>query len=131
MAEEEERARSWLLGRDLECLNRAHVTLAHKRSHGVTAVASYGVYVGQEVPVELKALLVSENVAAFEAEIGSVEEEGEKVESKNEWPHLTVWTGPGASAKDANSLPQLVDEGKAQRININPPIAISGSVQFY
>ncbi|CAA6667532.1 unnamed protein product [Spirodela intermedia] len=111
-------------------LERAHVTLAHKRSHGVTTVASYGVYVGRQVPVELTALLVSDKLAAFEAAIGCVDD-GERISSKNEWPHVTVWAGAGASPKDANDLPRLVSEGTATRIDINPPLTLSGTVDFY
>lgn len=140
-AEDARARRGCLAGKDRELeedggaavaplLGRAHVTLAHKRSHGVTAVASYGVYVGRQVPVELTALLVSDKLAAFEAAIGCVED-GEKISSKNEWPHVTVWAGAGASAKDANDLPRLVSEGSATRIDISPPLTLSGTVDFY
>lgn len=110
-------------------LKRAHVTLAHKRSHGVTAVASYGLFLHQKVPVTLTALLFSEKSAALEACVGSID--GEEISSKNQWPHVTIWTGEGAAAKDANMLPQLLSEGKATRINFNPPVRITGVLDFY
>ncbi|MQL87277.1 hypothetical protein Taro_019799 [Colocasia esculenta] len=130
LAENDPKAKGFLSEKDLgNTLSRAHVTLAHKRSHGVTAVASYGVYLNQQVPVDLTALLFSDKTAAFEAEIGSVE--GEKITSKNEWPHVTIWTGVGASAKDANALPKLLSEGKATRIDIEPPMTVAGTLDFY
>ncbi|KAK6926834.1 tRNA ligase, phosphodiesterase, partial [Dillenia turbinata] len=107
-----------------DSLKKAHVTLAHKRSHGVTAVASYGLFLNQEVPVDLIALLFSDKMAAFGVELGSID--GEKVNSKNQWPHITIWTGEGVSAKEANTLPQLLSEGKAKRVVINPPTTITG-----
>ena len=110
-------------------LRKGHVTLAHKRSHGVTAVASYGIFHHEKVPVDLTALLFSDKMAAFEARLGSVN--GERVVSKNEWPHVTVWTGEGVAAKEANTLPQLISEGKATQIELNPPPTIYGILEFY
>lgn len=110
-------------------LTKAHVTLAHKRSHGVAAVANYGVFLNKEAPVDVTALLFSEKLAALEAHPGWVN--GEKITSKNQWPHVTLWTGEGVTAKDANTLPQLHKEGKATRIEIDPPITITGILQFY
>ncbi|KAL0533877.1 hypothetical protein IC582_028148 [Cucumis melo] len=110
-------------------LKGAHVTLAHKRSHGVKGVADYGIFENKEVPVELTALLFSDKMAGFEARLGSIE--NERVISKNEWPHVTLWTREGVAAKEANALPQLVSEGKATLVEINPPIIISGIVKFF
>lgn len=110
-------------------LKKAHVTLAHKRSHGVTAVASYGPYVNRNVPVELTSLHFTDKMAAFEAHLGSVDDE--KIVSKNQWPHVTIWTGVGVIPKEANMLPQLHSEGKATLIEINPPFTISGTLEFY
>ena len=74
-----------------EKLERAHVTLAHKRSHGVAAVARYGEHLNREVPVELTELIFNDKMAAFTAHVGSVD--GETIVSKNEWPYVTLWTG--------------------------------------
>ncbi|XP_062082011.1 tRNA ligase 1 [Humulus lupulus] len=113
----------------LKNLMKAHVTLAHKRSHGVTAVANYGIFLNKKVPVEFSALLFTDKMAAFEANLGSVE--GERVVSKNQWPHVTIWTAEGVSAKEANALPELLSHGKATCIHINPPVTISGTLNFY
>ncbi|XP_030506029.2 tRNA ligase 1 [Cannabis sativa] len=119
-----------ILGNNLlKNLMKAHVTLAHKRSHGVTAVANYGIFLNKEVPVKFSALLFTDNMAAFEANLGSVE--GEQVISKNQWPHVTIWTGEGVLAKEANTLPELLSQGKATCIHIDPPVTISGTLNFY
>ncbi|XP_073004035.1 tRNA ligase 1 isoform X1 [Typha latifolia] len=110
-------------------LKKVHVTLAHKRSHGVAAVASYGIHLQQEVPVEFTALYFSDKTAALEVRLGSVD--GENISSKNEWPHATIWTAPGVPPKEANTLPQLVSEGKATRLAIDPPVTIPGVLNFY
>ncbi|KAF5200007.1 tRNA ligase [Thalictrum thalictroides] len=110
-------------------LKKAHVTLAHKRSHGVAAVANYGVYLNQNVPVDLTALLFSDKSAALEVQLGFVG--NEKIISKNQWPHVTIWTARGVLPKEANTLPQQLSDGKATRIDIEPPITISGSLDFY
>ncbi|XP_062171894.1 tRNA ligase 1 isoform X1 [Alnus glutinosa] len=130
LAEKNPEVKAFLKDKDMmKTLNKAHVTLAHKRSHGVTAVARYGIFLHEKVPVDLTALLFSDKTAAIEACLGSVN--GEKVVSKNEWPHVTIWTGEGVAAKEANTLPQLLSEGKATLIQINPPICIFGTMEFY
>ncbi|KAI4322228.1 hypothetical protein L6164_021939 [Bauhinia variegata] len=128
LAENNPKIEAFIKDKLLENLKRAHVTLAHKRSHGIKAVAEYSMFEQQEVPVELTALLFSDTMAAFEACPGSVE--GEKIVSRNSWPHVTLWTGEGIAAKEANMLPQLLAEGKANRIDFNP-VTISGTVKFY
>ncbi|KAL9399187.1 hypothetical protein Peur_008148 [Populus x canadensis] len=97
--------------------------------HGVTAVAGYELLLHQKVPVELTALIFTAEMAALEAEIGSVD--SEKAVPKNEWPRVTIWTGEKMAAKEANRLPQLLLEGKATRFEINPPITISGTLGLY
>ncbi|XP_021836352.2 tRNA ligase 1 isoform X2 [Spinacia oleracea] len=115
--------------KNLAVTKKVHVTLAHKRAHGVIAVANFGQYINRKVDVELVALLFSANVAALEVCLGSVDDE--KIESKNEWPHVTLWTASGVAAKQASTLPQLVAQGKASRIEIDPPVVIQGVVQFF
>ncbi|KAI3908655.1 hypothetical protein MKW98_006807 [Papaver atlanticum] len=130
LCEKDPRIKGFLKDKDLlSCVSKAHVTLAHKGSHGVAAVTNYSMYLNRDVPVDLTSLLFSEKSAALEACLGSVD--GEKISSKNEWPHVTIWTAPGVSPKEANTLPQLVSEGKAIRISINPPFNISGTLDFY
>lgn len=130
LAEKNPQIKDFLGDKNMETnLKKAHVTLAHKAVHSVSAVANYGVFIDREVPVEMTALLFSDKMAALETCLGSVD--GEKIISKNEWPHSTLWTGKGVAAKDANLLPQLHSEGKSIRIDIDPPITITGIVQFY
>lgn len=130
LAQKDPKVGNFLKDKSMEsCIQKAHLTLAHKRSHGVTAVANYGSFLHQKVPVDVAALLFSDKLAALEAEPGSVE--GEKVNSKNQWPHVTLWTGVGVTAKDANTLPQLLSQGKATRVDINPPVTITGTLEFF
>lgn len=130
MAKKHGKVKKLLEDQSLEkTLTKAHLTLAHKRSHGVTSVASYGVFLNQTVPVDFTALLVSKNLAALEAQIGSID--GEEIASKNEWPHVTLWAGNGASAKEANTLPQLLLKGEAARVDFIKPVTVTGVVVFY
>lgn len=110
--------------------NKVHVTLAHKRAHGVSAVASYAVYQKQQLPVSFNALFYTDNkMAALEAQLGTVN--GETLVSRNDWPHVTLWTAAGVAPKEANTLPQLVSQGKAKRVPLDPPVTISGVVDLY
>ncbi|XP_068669369.1 tRNA ligase 1-like isoform X2 [Aristolochia californica] len=130
LTQNNEKVSEFFKGKDFEkSLKKAHVTLAHKRSHGIAAVANYGVFLNQNVPVHLTALLFSDNMAAFEARLGSVD--GEKLNSKNEWPHVTIWTGEGVQPKEANTLPGLHSEGKATLVEIKPPCTMTGVLEFY
>ncbi|GAB4854981.1 hypothetical protein Ancab_023568 [Ancistrocladus abbreviatus] len=113
----------------IDTLKKAHITLAHKKSHGVAAVANYGQFLNRNADLGLTAFLFSDKLAALEARLGSVD--GEKIDSKNDWPHVTVWTGEGVTAKEANTLPQLVLQGKATRIEIDPPHILTGQVEFF
>lgn len=109
-------------------LGQAHITLAHKASHGGAAVAAYAPQRGSETQVQLTALLFSEKLVAVEVQLAA---SGEKaVVSKNEWPHLTVWTASGMKAKDANELPQMVESGEATRVELKP-VTLTGLINFY
>ncbi|GLU19032.1 hypothetical protein SLE2022_353020 [Rubroshorea leprosula] len=130
LAEKNLKVKAFLEDKHMEgSLKKAHVTLAHKRSHGVAAVAGYGVFLHRKVPVELTALLFTDKMAAFEVQLGSVDDE--TIDSKNQWPHVTIWTGEGVAPKEANLLPQLLSEGKATQVEINPPVTVSGPLEFY
>ncbi|KAH7860852.1 hypothetical protein Vadar_018788 [Vaccinium darrowii] len=108
LAEKNPKVEAFLRDKNMETnRKKAHMTLAHKRSHGVKAVANYGVFLDREISVEIPALLFSDKMAALETAFGSVD------------------------AKDANLLPQLHSEGKAIRIDIDPPITVTGILQFY
>ncbi len=68
-----------------DSLGRAHVTLAHKREHGVAAVAAFGALRGCQTSVELTAVLFSEKLCALEVRLGD-----QTIRSHNTWPHVTV-----------------------------------------
>lgn len=106
----------------------AHVTLAHKRAHGVAAVASYGEVQGARVPIQLTAILFSEKLCAFEAQWESAPDQA--ILSRNSWPHVTLWTDKGTAAKEANSLPRLAEAGEASRFVLQTPKTVIGEVQF-
>ncbi|KAK1614422.1 hypothetical protein QYE76_019939 [Lolium multiflorum] len=130
VAEKDTAVKKFLNGLKLEDnLNKVHITLAHKSAHGVAAVASYAVYKNQEVPVSFNAFFYTDKMAALEAQLGMVN--GETIVSRNDWPHVTVWTAAGVGPKKANTLPQLVSEEKAKRVAIDPPITITGIIDFY
>ena len=77
-----------LTKKELQSLSAAHITLAHKLSHGVPALAGYAPLRGTETQVQLTAVLYSDKLIALEVHLNA---NGERpVESKNEWPHITV-----------------------------------------
>lgn len=42
-----------------------------------------------------------------------------------------IWTGPGATPKEANTLPELVSHGSATRIDFKEPFTLTGTVDFF
>ena len=81
----------YFVGKGIEGLiqKRApHVTLAHKASHGVAAVAAFGEFHGVKVPIELTRLLFSSKMCALEVHILA---NNCGIASKNDWPHITVY----------------------------------------
>ncbi|KAJ3670139.1 hypothetical protein LUZ60_010463 [Juncus effusus] len=130
LGETDSKVKTFFQDKDIQTkLQKAHVTLAHKQAHGVPCVASYATYLHQPVSVQLSALLFSDKTAALEAKLGQVN--GENIECKNEWAHVTVWTAPGVKPKEANVLPKLVVRGEATRVKIYPPSGVTGVVEFY
>uniref|UniRef100_A0ACD5Y6D5 Uncharacterized protein n=1 Tax=Avena sativa TaxID=4498 RepID=A0ACD5Y6D5_AVESA len=130
VAEKDTDVNNFLNGIKLEDnLMKVHVTLAHKRAHGVAAVASYSVYRNKKLPVSFNAFFYNDKMAALGAQLGMVN--GEAIVSKNDFPHCTLWTVGGVAPKEAHTLPQLVSEGKAKQVLIDSPITISGVVNFY
>ncbi|KAH7445091.1 hypothetical protein KP509_02G106200 [Ceratopteris richardii] len=107
-------------------MSSAHITLAHKRSHGVAAVAAYGEICGVEVPVRLTSFLFSDKTCALEAQII---ENQQGIVSRNQWPHVTIWTAEGTKPKESNSLPEVVRSGHASRVDFMP-IELSGVVEL-
>jgi hypothetical protein len=71
-----------------ENVEKAHVTLAHKRAHGVAAVAAYGWLRASSAPVLVTALLFTDKLCALEIELNAGE--GQTIKSHNSWPHITV-----------------------------------------
>ena len=84
----DEKVNAYITTRGIDrSLQVAHVTLAHKKSHGVPAVAVFGGVRGVSVPIQLTAFLYAENMCALEASIPKNEN---SISSRNEWPHITV-----------------------------------------
>jgi hypothetical protein len=80
----------YMVGRGIEGVLQKrppHVTLAHKASHGVAAVAAFGEFRGEKVLIELTALLFSSQMCALEVHFLA---NNKGILSKNEWPHITV-----------------------------------------
>lgn len=127
LANSDKELKRYFLGKGIETILKAspHVTLAHKYAHGVAAVAAFGEVRGLSVPVELTALFFSKKMCALEARILA-----NGISSRNEWPHVTVWTAPGTKPKETNFLPQLVDEGQAFCVQIKMPVVVSGVVEL-
>eukprot|EP00897_Mesotaenium_endlicherianum_P010356 jgi/Mesen1/9349/ME000061S08788 len=108
-------------------LARAHVTLAHKRSHGYVPIVKCTPLVGTRTQVGLLALLWSDRCAALEVALSEPDQQ-RGVRCLNEFPHLTVWAGPKVQSKESNDLPVALAEGSARRVVLPKHTMVTGTV---
>lgn len=110
-------------------LSKGHITLAHKRSHGVAAVASFASFLGQEVDLVITGLLFDERTAALAVD-WSEERKEQGIRSLNPFPHITIWVNDGAKAMEANALADRAASGDATAIQLPNPLHTAGTVSF-
>jgi len=112
---------------DREFVPNTHVTLAHCRSVAQSEMHKiFGQLEGCSVLVRPKAFLWNQQVAALEV----ILEGSHSVKSFNDFVHITTWVRHGSSAVAANSLPQQVNEGKANFLDVLDAPTLSGRVSF-
>jgi hypothetical protein len=96
---------------------------------------------GREVLVTVTGFLWSSTHAAFAINIASstiglksdgAEDSVSIPSCENSFPHITVWCAPETKAFHSNELPDLVQSGKAFRIDFDEPLmTLTGKFSFW
>lgn len=88
--------------------------------------------VGCAVNVTVTGILWNERIAALAVHVASDTNDDKEVPApKNVFPHITLWHDPELSAAYSNDLPQLVADGKAERIDFDEPQVLQGFVSLW
>ena len=118
---------------DKRLIRNTHVTMAHFQEMAQADMkVNFGPICGSRVEVMATGLLWSSRVAAFGVTLSDTTDDGKQVPPcSNVFCHITIWCGEGASAVEANHLPELVGLGKASRIDFEKPISLKGTVSLW
>lgn len=114
-------------------IENTHVTLVHYSTMSQLEMrTAFGALEGKSVDISVDSFLFNEKVAAFSVSCARTTSDGDFVpESKNAFPHITVFCAKGISAKEANELPEAVKKGTAKRIYLDKPCKLQGTVSFW
>jgi len=112
-----------------------HVTMVHLSQMPQSAIRDqFEPLVGCAVNVTVTGILWNEQAAAFLVDVASDTKDKPDVQvpaPKNTFPHITLWHQPDVSAAYSNELPQLVETGKAERLDFVEPVVIQGVVSLW
>ena len=120
-----------------------HVTMAFagEKNPAQSLISTFRHLQGREVLVTVTGFLWSSTHAAFAISIASspiglksdgVEDCVSIPSCENSFPHITVWCAPETKAFHSNELPDLVQSGKAFRIDFDEPLmTLIGKFSFW
>jgi hypothetical protein len=112
---------------------KTHVTMAHARHMSQSEFRNvFGPLCGEKIEVVATGLIWSRKIAALAVTVANETSQGDTVPpSLNPFPHITIWVQKGASAVEANDLPDLVNSGDAQRVDFITPFPLQGAVSLW
>lgn len=110
-----------------------HITMVHCSQLPQNTIRDqFEPLVGCAVNVEVTGILWNEQIAALAVDIASDTHDAKPVPApKNSFPHITLWHKPEVSAARSNDLPELVQDGEAERIDFDEPVVIQGFVSLW
>ena len=113
-----------------------HVTMVHSSEMSQTDIrAKFGPFCGSppsRVQLQATGLLWNKDVAALSVAISDTTMDGQAVPPcSNSFSHVTLWCQKGVKPVAANSLPELVDQGGAHRVDFEPPVKLEGSFSLW
>lgn len=112
---------------------KTHITMAHfKEMSQIKLRDLFSPICGVEVFVSINAILWNHRIAALSVEIPISTNSGVCIPKCNStFPHVTVWLEKGASAVESNTLPRLVKENNAFKVELKEPILIQGVISLW
>ena len=115
---------------DKKFVLKTHVTLVHKVSASQDEMRlKYGEVEGHGAEVIVRAVLWDGKTAALEVELPKTTDEGTSLPASfNKFTHITLWRQSGTVSARSNSLPDLVEKGKAQRVELSNTAKLKGRI---
>ena len=118
----------------LEWVQNTHVTMMHCGSSSQLEMNdSFKNLIDSSVEVKVNSFLFSNKIAALGVSIVpfTLEEKIPIPETTNTFPHITTCLGKGIRAHESNNLPSQVEQGLAEKFNLETPLVIKGKIAFW
>jgi hypothetical protein len=117
-------------------VENTHVTMsfAGENNSAEKLLSNFGHLQGREVTMSITGFLWSSTNAALAIKISSsaVGEDSVSIPPcENSFAHVTVWCAPDVKASLSNQLPNLVESGKASRLDFAKEDVLVGKVSFW
>lgn len=118
----------------LEWVQNTHVTMMHCNSSSQLEMNdSFKNLIDSSVEIKVNSFIFSNKIAALSVSIlpFTLEERIPIPESSNTFPHITTLLGKGIRAHESNNLPGQVEQGLAQKVNLEKPLVLKGKIAFW
>ena len=117
----------------VEC---THVTMAFagEKNPPEKLISKFSHLQGREVKLSVTGLLWSSTIAALAIKISSsttCDDSYSVPKCENAFAHITVWVAPDVKKSLSNQLPDLVDSGKAFRVDFEKEDVLVGKISFW
>eukprot|EP00531_Pseudo-nitzschia_arenysensis_P016765 CAMPEP_0116151778 /NCGR_PEP_ID=MMETSP0329-20121206/20285_1 /TAXON_ID=697910 /ORGANISM="Pseudo-nitzschia arenysensis, Strain B593" /LENGTH=1492 /DNA_ID=CAMNT_0003648427 /DNA_START=178 /DNA_END=4656 /DNA_ORIENTATION=+ len=121
---------------DPNFVKSTHVTMAFagEKNPPETLLANFRHLQGRPVSISVTGFLWSTTNAAFAIKIASCTADKESFfvpPCENSFAHITVWVAPDVKKSLSNQLPNLVESGKASRVDFDQEDALVGTLCFW
>lgn len=117
-------------------IEKTHVTMAFagEKNSAKELISNFRRLQGQEVMIFVTGFLWSSTNAALAIKISPSANGSDSISippCENSFPHVTVWCAPDVKASLSNQLPNLVESGKASRVDFAREELLIGKFSFW
>lgn len=123
-------------GKDPNFVDSTHVTMAFagETNSPEALISKFYHLQGREVTLSVTGILWSSTNAAIAIKIASsttCDDSYSVPTCENAFPHITVWVAPDVKKSLSNKLPDLVESGKAFRVEFEKEDTLVGKISFW
>merc|ERR1719498_927793 len=125
-----------VIHQDPNFVESTHVTMAFagEKNSPEKLISKFSHLQGREVKLSVSGLLWSSTIAALAIKISSsttCDDSYSVPKCENAFAHITVWVAPDVKKSLSNQLPDLVDSGKAFRVDFEKEDVLVGKISFW
>jgi len=125
-----------VIHQDPNFVESTHVTMAFagEKNSPEKLISKFSHLQGREVKLSVSGLLWSSTIAALAIKIASsttCDDSYSVPKCENAFAHITVWVAPDVKKSLSNQLPDLVDSGKAFRVDFEKEDVLVGKISFW